>query len=407
MCEKNVQAAQGLLTQLNGQYLKQCEGNAYPNPISGNATPTYFVLTLIYAPPGNQSQVTYGDGSTTGTKSDISISSEGNIELQIETSFLRTDIEFGGGTTSGSSFEIKKTNESILQATSQEDALDHGEDTFLVWTNPQLSMTLTSPTAGSFKIGPAQGADPIIVKLTANQLKNPSLITDSKTVNAVKAFKPSDYQAILNLDPFFFYPNPLVDKGRLVLTNQSVQVLGPDERSGLIVGQGDKLSNETTKAVSSGKNTDNSLTVLGGYEWDTGEKLAVFGGVHITNEEEFSNEKSSGNIQEASYLLQSNTPGTEAAYDVYFDSIFQTFAFIPVLDFSTVGLAGVVKHAPRTKGQMVIVTFKNGTTRKLPVNPTTGEFRVLGQPDSIVKVTYGNRQLTVTPLLLKKRKVVF
>lgn len=407
VCEQRVKAEQEALTALQGEYLKQCsDGTPYDPPLKGTAKPTYYVLTLLYAPPGNGSQVTYGSGSTTGTRTETTFEHQTNVVLEVETSFLRTDFEIGGGTTAGSSFEVQKSKEGILQSTSQQDALDHNEDTFYIWTNPQITITLATSAQGSINVGPILGSGASIVRLTARELKNPSLITDTTTLAALKGFGPSDYQAILNMDPFFFYPDPVKSSGRLILTDRGVQILGPDQTGGQIPGQGDKFSNETTNGVISGSKQDREITVLGGYEWDTGAKLAVFGGIHFTAETEDTKEKTTGTIQEAQYVLQSSTAGINAAYDVYYDTLFKTFAFVPVPNYSTIAISGVISQN-RVKGQLVNVTFKNGTTRKIPVDPTTGEFRILGDPNSVLRISYGAKQISVTPDLINRRRVVF
>ena len=408
ICSRAVSADAALLTSLHGEYLKYCPNNEPFNPpLTGTATPAYYVLTLIYAPPGNQSQVSYGEGSTTGTKTEVTIKNQTNAVLVIETSFLRTDFEMGGGTGQGNSFETKKTAEDLIQATSQSDDLEHDEDAFYVWTNPKISLTMTTPSLGVFTIGPTTGADPVVVRLTARELKDPTLITDPITLAAVHNFKPVDYQTILKLDPFFAGSDPTKNRARFALTRKSIQVMGPDKVGGVIPGQGNKLSNEMTNSNSTSYNQDNDITVLGGYEWDTGAKLALFGGVHISTEYEHMKENSQGTIQEAQYVLQSNTAGINAAYDVYYDSSFETFAFVPVPDFTKIAFTGAIRPDMRTSEKTVTVRLKNGTTRYVPVNPATGQFKVLGSRADVASVSYDNKKIIVDHAVSRQGKIAF
>jgi hypothetical protein len=134
-----------------------------PTPVvSGFLRPKYHVVTVTYAPPGVQSNVTYSDSTMLGTTTSISSSftNDTNVSASITTGFdvfgigVSTTITTSGGLTEESDDSSSTTiNESATQTTvvrgpsSSAVGIDHDEDVIWVWLNPVLPLTFTSPTS--------------------------------------------------------------------------------------------------------------------------------------------------------------------------------------------------------------------------------------------------------------------
>lgn len=404
ICTQTLHSEQALLITLKAKYQAQCGGQPFTR-VSGTAKPHYYVLALIYAPPGNQSQLVYADGSSTGTKTEFNNTNSQGFELQVETNFARVDFEAGVTHHNGSTSEITKTKSYVLTVTSQTDDLNHNRDQFYVWLNPQIDVSQTSYSAAHLTLGSQTGQNPIVVRLSAADLKNPAQITDPATKAAVANLTPSDFQAILNLDPFFFYQDPLSqDSGRLSLISRSVQIEGPENATDPVIGQGAQLSDEDIEGTTGGTDKHWSLSVLGGFEWDTGPHLAVFAGIHVEEGWEHTKESNTGRVQQIAYNLQSNTVGYHAAYDVYEDNIFKSFVFIPVPDFSSIGFVGTIMHHSVSAGRTITVHFTDGSKRIVNVR-ADGSFEIYGRRRAISSITYGKKTVTVPKATLQARKI--
>lgn len=411
ICLGNARAADNAYIYAQDQFQKQCNGDPNFSPFSGNAKPQYWVITLIYAPPGNMSEVDYGSGSTTGVTSDITTSTIAGLEIQFETSFIRTDFETMTGTINGRSLEVRKSQESTLKLLSQEDVLDHGQDTFYVWVNPALSLSVTTPSTASLAVLSTDAVNgPYVVRLTASQLQDPSTIKDSYTLNGVKGFTSDDFKAILKLDPFFSDSDPIAHQpDRFVLNSKSIEIQGPVKEDGSIPLLGGSASTENNIGNKFGIKTDSSASILGGFEWDNVEKAAFFAGLKFETDFEDTTDKTQGTIQEMSWELGSSTVNYDAGYDVYYDRLFKSFAFMPIPDLSNTPVIWTMKLAPSSHlsatPKFVMAHYTNGTTRKIFVG-TNGRIRILGNPKDLIRLDYNKTSIPITKAVRTAKSII-
>src|SRR5947209_5280690 len=86
--------------------LQRCLG------LRGTLFPAYYVTTLLYAPPGIGSGVTYANGSTAGTTTDVTNSFKSGVAVSVSGGFLGNgggiSLALSGGSKNGASFEVKK-----------------------------------------------------------------------------------------------------------------------------------------------------------------------------------------------------------------------------------------------------------------------------------------------------------
>ena len=124
---------------------------------TGTARPKYYILTVLYAPPGttggntsagtSNSLVDYGSGSTTGTTTTIASSVKAGFNLQFGPS-KDEGLQFGfsQNTTDSSSLLIQKAVTFDIKipgpaALPEADGIDHDHDVFALLLNPLLTVS--------------------------------------------------------------------------------------------------------------------------------------------------------------------------------------------------------------------------------------------------------------------------
>src|SRR5258708_13941434 len=128
--------------------------------------PKYVVVSVIYAPPGQFSNVNYGTSTMMGVKTQFDHSFTQGTTTSTSASFGSLHIPKDGGApsaptfggessesftqalTSSSSFSVNKTTTSgivVLGPADSTQGINHDYDVILVWVNPVINVTLTGP----------------------------------------------------------------------------------------------------------------------------------------------------------------------------------------------------------------------------------------------------------------------
>jgi hypothetical protein len=309
-------------------------------PITSYIYPNYYVASLAYAAPGNGSTVTYGDQSTmtstTATADLFKDSTRYSYSVSIVGNGVGLAASFGAGSSDGRSFSLSKTAGSIVTVQSTVDPLDHYNDTFYVVTDPVVELSqayATAPIVATLSTIDGPGN---VVTLTVGELKAPSSILAWKQ-EYLTALAPADYTAILALDPLVT-ANPWIgvigvtlsapDSNRYGYVGQ-LQVNGPDAAGDPIDGDGFILSNSATNGMSFGASVDTSVTAT----YSAGFKFFGLLNAGVSGSETWdwshtsTTTHTSGTTEMAQALLKTTTVGYHATYNVYYDSLYSTFAF--------------------------------------------------------------------------------
>jgi hypothetical protein len=200
---------------------------------------------------------------------------------------------------------------------------------------------------------------------------------------ALAALKPSDYAQILALDPF-------ANGGTAFASNRyakidSLQLDGPFEAGAPLNPQGLEVSNEQVAGKVSGFVSQVNVSIM------VGTSFSFFGlleaGLKVGGTFEWDYESTtttkSGQKQSASVTLQTNTVGYNDVIDVYYDSVFKSFAFASTASgtaSNAAALSGtVMKQGKPLSKQIVTVTLANGQKRRVVTN-AKGEYRVFAVP---------------------------
>lgn len=123
-----------------------------------------------------------------------------------------------------------------------QDALDHDQDQFYVWLNPELDLYYINSVLSGFTLAPQTGQNMVVIPLNVRELKNPSAIPEDKQPFVTK-LQPGDYADILSKDPFVAAA-PLDPKRFYRL--DTVQVWAPDEPGDYPSGNGLQQTAEIT-----------------------------------------------------------------------------------------------------------------------------------------------------------------
>jgi hypothetical protein len=303
---------------------------------SGSVFPKYVVTNLFYSPPGKGSEAAYTDGSTAGSTVDVSKSFKQGTELGASGNIVGNGVEVSvgikGGIKSGSSFEIKKETTSGVTVQSNTDGVDHSKDVFFVWTNVQVDMDERTDNVVTVGLGASGNLVPPfdIVSLTVAELRNPSLIPQSKQTS-IANLTADDYQEILKCHPLLTssIPNP----DRFIKITTALQLRGPDQAgdSGIFINK--KITNEQATGVVTGTSIETSSSI----QITEGIKLLfldaqVKEGISWEWSYETEIDLTTGQTQEAEFKLGSSTVGYYDVIDVYYDITFQTFAFVSLFE---------------------------------------------------------------------------
>jgi hypothetical protein len=341
---------------------------------SGSLNPQYYVLSVLYAPPGNSSSNGYTDTTSNGTSSTISK----NFSVDSSTNIVASGSIFGVGTSYGVSFGFGGANGSSqsyqetyslgsgTQIQSVKNPVDHTQDQFYIWLNPLVTVSLVgTSTTASYSMG-TQGGEPMdVININAADLMNPPQIpiavllpqtpTPGVTLPGLANIcahplpvaqctqanacgcVASDFATILANDPLIgtsqtTQPNQ-VDSNRYVYVN-SAQLEGP-ECSGC-----DPVKNTIaeTDSTLNGTTESSSVNYSVGYSYSGSIGISVFGTggkLQITDTNKFtwtnseSYGSSNGSAHTATVTLGSSSVDCSESIDVYEDTVYHTFAFAP------------------------------------------------------------------------------
>lgn len=204
----------------------KCEG------VTGTLFPKFYVLGLVYAPPGctststakcgSQSSVDYQSASSMGTKVSTESSFSSSVDLSVDVGFGDKDATqlSGSASTGYSTTSTDDSSQTITKGQTQDvkvngngDGIDHNQDTFILLLNPAIAVKQNSRFSGAvcsatnnvswhFGLNSTSGTEDLFT-LSVAQLKNPASMPQNVAQQLqTLGFTNADFQTILSLDPF-------------------------------------------------------------------------------------------------------------------------------------------------------------------------------------------------------------
>ncbi len=311
-------------------------GKCVPS-ITGKLDPNYYLLTILYAPPGASSTVDYGTGQTFSTST--SLTSTWSDESKITASVSNNIPLVGSGglsiTTTASaslgtkdSTDVKSTTQTDFELAGLEDLVDHDVDRIYLMLNPQLNVTANGDDI-SWALGTRDGQNPSVVYVTPGWLKNPS--TMEPTLAALLAqsnILPSDYPQILALDPFAtgtttFDPNRFVYQGEFPFEPPAAGQKQQPTKQSLMA------SSTSTHGTTGSTGYSVGVTIEGGVDFTKLMSLKMSSSNTVTYKSQSDNSVASGATISASASILQPPVGYDGPVelDVYLDTVFNSFVF--------------------------------------------------------------------------------
>jgi hypothetical protein len=347
--------------------------------------PKYQIFSLVYAPPGNQSQNGFTDSITTGVSSGVTQSFQQGTSLSfsLDGTGRSGNSLFGingggsvGGTTTDSHGELFTeliTSASGTAVPSAVDPVNHYQDRFYLWLNPMVTVFQTGDNEGVFVVNLPQDSSgnilpPGVVDVSVAELMNPAQIPLRKlqpsTINGATipglaslcaqpvactltnacGCVPSDFAEIVQQDPLVFDPNnpgadpnqqpPRIDIERYFF-KQVESLTGPDCAPPACTGPRNTFSVTDATTISNTSTTTSAYNVGSsvGLSFGVGPfTLRLTGTDSWTWSDAVLQGNSAGHSTLATVTFATSTPQCAENYNVYEDVRFHTFTFAPADD---------------------------------------------------------------------------
>jgi hypothetical protein len=356
LCPSDVDTS---LVSTNGAYTLHATGPTGTVTITENIFPQYHILSLLYDAPGNQSSTGIMDTTFNGVTNSISNTFSSGITF----TYTAGGSIFGFGGTGSSSVSFTQgygttnaftdtiTNGQSLTVKSARNPIDHTNDTFWIWLNPQVIVTQTGSSAATYSLAPPSGQVMDAVRVSVAQLQSPSTIPPAVlgpiTINGVvypglsnicanpSKCVPNDFAAILATDPIISITSNTspaqIDPKRYFALNPP-----PSPFPFLEFGSSDGLTltdqsqSAQTQTETTGYSTSYSNEV-GGSLRDTPIDFTLSFRVTdtFTWTQSVSLTKVSGTSHQMNLTLATSTSGCDESIDVYEDYDYHTFVTAP------------------------------------------------------------------------------
>jgi hypothetical protein len=333
-------------------------------PRQSQLFPRYYVLGLVYAPPGctstgteacSASSVEYQASSTMGTRLSTAKTFKTDVNLKVDLGLKVEHVaDFGVGASGGytttsedsNSQTISKGQSLTITANGNRDGIDHDQDQFILLLNPAVALQRDAQAAGTgcaptgivnwyvglnSQIGGSQMRYTIPVKW----LKDPSSMNREAPTVARQlqslGFTNSDYQTILHLDPFW-NGSTTVDPQRFAATTFSFPY-EPTAGAGICISMGSSITNSFQAELETSSSVDYSV---GFSEQVSGIDFGFFS-LGASSNQNFtwtstsskSNTTDSSQTATVTVACPSRTYTGQTLMSVYWDKLFGSFMFLP------------------------------------------------------------------------------
>jgi Domain of unknown function (DUF5050) len=373
---------------------------------SGTMRPKYYVLTVLYSPPGtnggkSSSVVDYSSGSSTGTTTSTSSAFKKGISVSAGLKVLGgsgVPSPFGlSGQFSASTTTTDETTEDIKKSQTYDikvpgpgkDGIDHDHDIFMLMLNPLVAVNVYPGNNILWTMG-VDGEVENIQEIYVAWLKNPSTMAPGvKQLLDAAGLTATDYAQILSNNPFANGASS-IDPNRFLPLPQSFPYEPPLTSADPVVSITDSFQNTVTITNKHTVETqyDVSVTISSGFDIAKILELSLSstGSMQWTN----TNSLSTNTIDSQSAAATVGGPafGYSGPTDVlaYWDSIYNSFMFAFTSE-PPAASGTLLDSAGKPVALKAVTLTVGGHTFKTFTNPR-GQYRFYG-------ATGGNGSLAV------------
>jgi hypothetical protein len=382
-----------------------------PAAVTGTLHPKYYILTVIYAPPGGlqfgqaANIVKYGTSSTTGTTVDASsaFNQAYSVSASIETGFIGTaGVSFGYTRNS-----LHDTSEQITKTAGSEidgfgppyDGINHDLDLIYLWLNPTIDITLhpglpgSTAKPGSIEWHVDGGQQTDLTYVYVGWLKNPSQIPPGELqLLRSHGITTQDFAQMLKADPYAqasrlppevgdsVFATMAPDPKRFLPLFTTFPYEPPFQQGGFVPTLTVAVTKSTTDNNSSQVTNQYSVgvTVSAGTDLvlikDTLQASATWQWTDINT-----TTNSAGNAESATVTIAGPGFGYQGPTDmaVYYDVLYKTFLFAPLPSGSPVLTGEVAMKAGQPASGKEVIVVANGIKYRTFTN-AKGQYRVYG-----------------------------
>ncbi len=381
----------------------------------GWVRPKYYVLSVLYAPPGSAggapASASYADSSTTGTSMSVSNSFAAGTAVSASAAYFAA---IGAGYASSTSTENSSTVETRKQVAKKIelfgppiDGIDHERDMIYLWLNPQINIKVCGT-----RVEWSPGLDPTrpsnsqeggkVIFVYAGELKHATVHPTRLSDLTAAGITETDYPAILAHDvlaappsisflrslPFFQSDDPSVYPNRYAYVT-SFDYEPPYQAGDELKKQERSFSNED--AVSSGTSYEDSHSVE--CTVSAGLNLGMFGAT-VTASQQWTWTDSTTYSTSAAHTQSASASVTQPSYDwrgplqvlVWWDTIYSSFAFsFPV---GAPSLTGVLVQANRPLAFKEVIVNVGGRKYRTRTN-ANGKYSFYYLPYGKARMQFG------------------
>lgn len=380
-----------------------------PTTAQGSIRPAYYVLAVIYAPPGTNggktsTQVEYASGSTAGASTAATASFKTGVKVSASAgggvfggATVSTDFETTSTTTDGSSLDIKKSTTSTIRVSGGGvDGIDHDKDLIYLWLNPRVDLTRTGDqvTWALRVAGPSMSIQYAYV----GWLRRPATMPDGvRAALAGAGVTAADYPTILAADPFATGATT-IDPARFVRTPTSIPYIPPygptdpvatwsfNQKSETVASTTSKAEHEYSVGIGVGASTDlvglfkAELKTTTSFKWTSTNTMG----------------RSAGASESANLVVggPGYGYGGPTEIDVYWDTLYKTFmfAFAPPREATASGTVVSATGAPAA-GREVTIAVGGATWRTF--TDARGQFRFTGTATGDATIAVAGRTVAL------------
>jgi hypothetical protein len=402
----------------------QCSADTPPPPVQGVYEPMYYILALVYAPPGctstpslkcgTQSMVDYQQGSSNGTKTSIqsSFSSSSQITANVGLDNIKglnpfsASYGFSDTSTDTTTETISKSQTLEIKVQGNQDGVNHDQDFFYILLNPAIGVSIQGTNA-QWNMG-YWGPSALWYQIYVSELKDPSSMPPAVATQLQQlGFTNTDYQTILSQDPFA-NGSTSIDPTRFIRTNTTFPY-EPPPASACVNGVCTCAS--LSNSIKNDFQTETSTQTQSQYtvSFTAGFTIPVLGGIGLSTTDKFTwtNQSSKANSTDASQTATAVVSCPSTSYTgaatfmaVYWDTLYGSFMFDPIEDqpASAIIHAGRVVDASGTPVRQAAVDLSYGGKTYHTYTDNNGAYRFFRygvQPKTIAELIIGGTQQLV------------
>jgi hypothetical protein len=371
--------------------------------VTGSLFPQYFVLHVIYAPPGTtgsgpKSSVTYSTGSTLGTETKTTSSFKSEVSVSAETKLFgfnafTPSAGYAATSVSENGLSISKGESiSISAPGGNADGINHDADAFYLWLNPRVNV---SAVGNNVKWTFGVDEPMLIQRVHVGWLKDPSTMPQGVVDELAKhLITAAEFQTILSQDPFA-NGSTMIDTTRFVQTTTSVPYEPPFAAGEAPHSYTVKLDNVTTTSHTSSHANEYKV----GLKVEPG--FALISKLVVSTQFTWANSSSSTSKTTSTESASFTVTGPSFGYTgptnlaVYYDTIYNTFMFAPIVDDPLV-ISGVVLNPRGEAVKHLAVTLTINRVRYNTITGLKGEYRFFGVPKGTAQLKVKNLTRRVT-----------